>query len=564
MNSTFKLGKQVAAGSIGRFSATLAIAFCCFNPVFGQVENADDAVAIEAVWSVDAAKPGQQIVLAVVVDVVGGYHIGNTATLIPEKNMSSVMPTKVKLSLRDDVAAGISIGPANFPGEGSSGSDAIMSPQIAGQAIVYIPVNLSTEVETGTSHFELAVNYQACDDQSCFQPAEVKQKLELKVVSASTLTSGCPSPGLFSRWTDRKASHPSNQKTGTDYKSKEPPIGPPWVRDLQTAQRLALESGRPIFLYSTKTFCPHCVVVESDMLSSPDLKAYYDQAIWLYVYRDFQGGESDRSAERITDRYSLSSWPQLWLINPHDMETIGETGRTVESFAEAVAKVEIKATKDFSAVESLKESDAKVVEFERNPTRDFALELIKSDDVVAQLAAVRFLTEKNLLDEVTSHAKRLLAIPNDGLRYEILKTITETGNGDAATEIAELVANPQPSRNFNVLRSHAIKALASCGDSSSIAVIAPHAQGTARNSTARVSIHSMAKLATRHPDCKAEVIRVLTNSFPPIEAGVERLVSAHAKMVHEHLVGLTGRDVSFPETYNEESRTQLIKHWSTD
>ncbi len=562
MSPTYRQEKQFFFRSIPRLTTVIAFLFCLGNLVFAQDESPEDVVDVKATWSVDAAKPGQQIVLAIVVDVGSGYHIGNSETLIPAKSKANVMPTKVQLSFNDDVVTGVSIGQANFPGEAANGSEAIMSPKIDGQTIVYIPIDCTNEVKTGTLNFELVVNYQVCNDQFCFRPAKFKQKLKLKIVSKSTLTTGCPSPVLFSRWSDRRASKPSNRKAGTDYKSKEPPIGPPWIRDLATAQKLALESGRPIFLYSTKTFCPHCVVVESEMLSSPDLKTYYEKAIWLYVYRDFKGGEADRVAERITNRYSLSSWPQLWLIDPHDLGTIGETGRTVETFAKAVAKVQIKATKDFSAVEILRESEAKVVEFERRPNREFAFKLIESNDIVAQLAAVRFLAEQKHLDDITNHAKQLLSIPNDGLRYEILKAVAETGKGDVATEIAELVRNPKPSRNFNVLRSHAIKALASCGDCSSIKVIAPHTRGTARNSTARVSIQAMLKLLNRHPDCKAEVITALSNSFPPIEKGVERLVSAHAKMVHQNLVELTGRDVNFPESYNERTRLQLTKQWS--
>jgi hypothetical protein len=45
--------------------------FVGFNPVCDQVENVGDAFAVEATWSVDAAKPIQQIVLAIVVDVSG-------------------------------------------------------------------------------------------------------------------------------------------------------------------------------------------------------------------------------------------------------------------------------------------------------------------------------------------------------------------------------------------------------------------------------------------------------------------------------------------------------------
>ena len=33
-----------------------------------------------------------------------------------------------------------------------------------------------------------------------------------------------------------------------------PPEGPPWQRDFLEAQREALKSGKPIFLYFTKTY----------------------------------------------------------------------------------------------------------------------------------------------------------------------------------------------------------------------------------------------------------------------------------------------------------------------
>jgi hypothetical protein len=36
--------------------------------------------------------------------------------------------------------------------------------------------------------------------------------------------------------------------------SKTPPPGPPWKRDLLDAQSEALRTGKPIFLYFTKTY----------------------------------------------------------------------------------------------------------------------------------------------------------------------------------------------------------------------------------------------------------------------------------------------------------------------
>jgi hypothetical protein len=35
--------------------------------------------------------------------------------------------------------------------------------------------------------------------------------------------------------------------------SETPPAGPPWVRDLATAQEKAIREGKPIFVYLTKT-----------------------------------------------------------------------------------------------------------------------------------------------------------------------------------------------------------------------------------------------------------------------------------------------------------------------
>ena len=36
--------------------------------------------------------------------------------------------------------------------------------------------------------------------------------------------------------------------------SDTPPAGPPWQRDLLEAQKQALQEGKPLFLYFTKTY----------------------------------------------------------------------------------------------------------------------------------------------------------------------------------------------------------------------------------------------------------------------------------------------------------------------
>ena len=41
---------------------------------------------------------------------------------------------------------------------------------------------------------------------------------------------------------------------GAQSESKEPPAGAPWTMDFAAAHREALASGKPIFVYSTKTY----------------------------------------------------------------------------------------------------------------------------------------------------------------------------------------------------------------------------------------------------------------------------------------------------------------------
>ena len=46
----------------------------------------------------------------------------------------------------------------------------------------------------------------------------------------------------------------SSAAQSDDRISHTPPEGPPWVRNFTQARSQALQSGKPIFLYSTKTY----------------------------------------------------------------------------------------------------------------------------------------------------------------------------------------------------------------------------------------------------------------------------------------------------------------------
>ena len=108
-----------------------------------------------------------------------------------------------------------------------------------------------------------------------------------------------------------------------------PPEGPPWVRDWVEAKRAALEGGRPIFVYFTKSYCPHCVPVEEDVLPSEDLAPYHERVVWVYACRNWRGDELDLLAARSHDRFGVTSWPHLVVIDPRDDAVLAEVGRSV-------------------------------------------------------------------------------------------------------------------------------------------------------------------------------------------------------------------------------------------
>ena len=77
----------------------LAYGLSPLSSVFSQVENAEDAVKVSTTWSVDSAQQNEQVVLAVVLNIAEGYHVGNAKHLIRDADKELVMPTTIRLSV---------------------------------------------------------------------------------------------------------------------------------------------------------------------------------------------------------------------------------------------------------------------------------------------------------------------------------------------------------------------------------------------------------------------------------------------------------------------------------
>ncbi|MEW6284179.1 MAG: HEAT repeat domain-containing protein [Candidatus Eremiobacterota bacterium] len=291
--------------------------------------------------------------------------------------------------------------------------------------------------------------------------------------------------------------------------------------------------------------------VEEQLLPSPELKPLYERITWLYVYRDFSGSESDRAAERIELRFGVTSYPQMMLVDPSNWEVLGHTGRTVDSFERAVARASV-GPPSAQAIPRYRQAERLAVALERDPSR--AEQSLTHQDPVVRMRALQALAGKNPR-AIVERAEKLLAIPHDPFRFEVLRVLEKHGDGLQARALEKLLAHPEPSLNPNALRIQTARALGRCGDARSVEALAGYTRGSPQNTLTSTSVEALAAIAERHPATVRAVTRILAEAYPA--PGNRDL----ARRVHQALETVTGRTVPFPEPYDEAARQRLMRSW---
>ena len=352
--------------------------------------------------------------------------------------------------------------------------------------------------------------------------------------------------------------------TSAHAESKTPPKGPPWTKDFLEAHRMAVERKKPIFLYSTKTHCPHCIVMERGLLSDPKLAEFYDDVIWMYLFQDFSGSEADRAAQRVALRFGISAYPQHFLVDPHTLDVIADTGRSLASFSTAIKGAKVGEAGALTH-ETLRNADARAVALETDLNNERAIAALGDPDVVVRLLALRHLKDSKP-EAIAANAEALLALPNDHIRFLVCEVLTETGGAEHEESLVSLVRDPVGSKNPNVMRIRAVQALGKLGGGKAIEVIRPHAvSGTWLNGLTGTSVDALTAIALRLPEHRAVVKDALAASYPapppPGDERQERACRNLAERVHKSLADLTEKSVPFPETYDAAARTILQKAW---
>jgi thiol:disulfide interchange protein DsbD len=141
------------------------------------------AVNVRATWSVTAAHPGDQAVLAVVLQINKGFHVNaDEQQIIPVEDLK-LFPTKVAVTGADK---GLNIEaplyPSAVPLKVPFLAERVMS--FKGKTIVYLPVRLEEALSAkGQVGLSLQVQYQPCSEEYCLLPEKIEIETSLPIVA---------------------------------------------------------------------------------------------------------------------------------------------------------------------------------------------------------------------------------------------------------------------------------------------------------------------------------------------------------------------------------------------
>ena len=162
-------------------SYLIALAFALFfaNPPV----SAQEKVRVSTAWPVDGARPGDLVALAIVVDIDDGFHINPDPAQTVAVGDFEPYPSDVRIL---EAAAGLTLEAVRFPKPHPIQADYADGDLLVyeGRTVFYLPVKVGEEVPPGPQRLKLEVEYQACDEFTCFIPNTVVLEAALPVVGA--------------------------------------------------------------------------------------------------------------------------------------------------------------------------------------------------------------------------------------------------------------------------------------------------------------------------------------------------------------------------------------------
>lgn len=181
-------------------SALLAAAApAAAQPDFG-FGGGDDEIVVRAVAQRDAAHPGGEIVVAVVIDHADGFHTWPNEPVLPQE-LADFPTTPTLIDVSVDPPGGAAVGPIQWPEPKPTVVNYTGEPLeilfYEGEAVAFVPLRVSRGFEGDEVAVTLKVSYQACDDMICLPPTDEWITLRLAVLPAGSELPGENEPALF-------------------------------------------------------------------------------------------------------------------------------------------------------------------------------------------------------------------------------------------------------------------------------------------------------------------------------------------------------------------------------
>ncbi|MGE4301794.1 MAG: thioredoxin family protein, partial [Victivallaceae bacterium] len=119
-----------------------------------------------------------------------------------------------------------------------------------------------------------------------------------------------------------------------------------WLTDFEAAKKQATAENKPMFvLFTGSDWCPWCIKLERELLSSPEFGKYAKDNL-VMVMVDFPRGKEIAPAQaaanqKLSEQYNVSGFPTVLLMNAEG-KVIGESGYeklSPQKYVESVKKI---------------------------------------------------------------------------------------------------------------------------------------------------------------------------------------------------------------------------------
>jgi len=176
-------------------SVTTAVIVLQFTVAADLNASDEEVVTVTTAWSVDRARPGDSIMLAIVADIKEGYHINADARQAKPFEDFKPYPTKVTVVDADPgIIMEVPRYPRAVPISVQYAAGDLMS--FEGKILIHLPVKLEKTLKPGKIVLNLDFEYQACAANYCLFPKTVKLEESLAVAPIGTPVSNI-NPDLF-------------------------------------------------------------------------------------------------------------------------------------------------------------------------------------------------------------------------------------------------------------------------------------------------------------------------------------------------------------------------------